>query len=232
MVDELIRTVDVGQRLLQVDDVDAVALGQDVALHLGVPTTGLVPEVHATVKQRLHGDDGHSRNRTSSLSCARLGIRSDKQSVCRRRPVAGSPSAVPVPGPAGESTVETAERRSSPVAEHHRRCEKTGNVHCTRSQPATTRTAEKSLLRHANTLLTGNGRPGEWSQPVELSIDFADAHRLPPDPATLDCMTVITTKRSHFAVRLTMLALLTLCFPTTCANSPPIDSAPVSRATA
>ena len=60
-LDELEGAVDVGQRLLQVDDVDAVALGEDVALHLRVPPTGLVPEVHAAVEQLLHGDDGHSR---------------------------------------------------------------------------------------------------------------------------------------------------------------------------
>ena len=58
---ELVGAVDVGQRLLQVDDVDAVALGEDVALHLRVPAAGLVPEVHAGLQQLLHGDDGHRR---------------------------------------------------------------------------------------------------------------------------------------------------------------------------
>ena len=47
---ELVGAVDVGQRLLQVDDVDAVALGEDVALHLRVPAAGLVPEVHAGIQ--------------------------------------------------------------------------------------------------------------------------------------------------------------------------------------
>src|SRR6185295_7514760 len=65
---ELVGPVDVGQRLLQVDDVDAVALGEDVALHLRVPAAGLVPEVHTGVQQMLHGDDGHGR-------CSPLGRR-------------------------------------------------------------------------------------------------------------------------------------------------------------
>ena len=42
LLDEFEGVVDVAQRLLQVDDVDAVALGEDEALHLRVPTTGLV----------------------------------------------------------------------------------------------------------------------------------------------------------------------------------------------
>ena len=57
LLDELVGAVDVGQRLLQVDDVDAVALGEDEALHLRVPATGLVPEVHAALEQLLHADD-------------------------------------------------------------------------------------------------------------------------------------------------------------------------------
>ena len=67
LLDELVGAVDVGQRLLQVDDVDAVALGEDEALHLRVPATGLVPEVDAALEQLLHGDDlvGHV-----CLSCA------------------------------------------------------------------------------------------------------------------------------------------------------------------
>ena len=40
-----VSAIDVRQRLLKIDDVDAVALGEDEALHLGVPAPGLVPEV-------------------------------------------------------------------------------------------------------------------------------------------------------------------------------------------
>src|SRR5690606_14180976 len=44
LLDEVVSRVDVAQRLLQVDDVDAAALGEDEALHLRVPPTGLVSE--------------------------------------------------------------------------------------------------------------------------------------------------------------------------------------------
>src|SRR6185437_9498601 len=58
--DELVRAVDVVERLLQVDDVDAVALGEDVTLHLRVPAPGLVAKVDAALKELLHRDDrGH-----------------------------------------------------------------------------------------------------------------------------------------------------------------------------
>ena len=46
------------QRLLQVDDVNAVALAEDVFLHLGIPALGLMPEVNASFEQFLHGDVG------------------------------------------------------------------------------------------------------------------------------------------------------------------------------
>ena len=59
LLDELVGVVDVPERLLQVDDVDAVALGEDESLHLRVPATGLVPEVDAAVEQLLHADDCH-----------------------------------------------------------------------------------------------------------------------------------------------------------------------------
>ena len=59
LLDELVGAVDVGQRLLEVDDVDAVALGEDEALHLGVPAAGLVAEVDTGVEELAHGHDGH-----------------------------------------------------------------------------------------------------------------------------------------------------------------------------
>ena len=52
-----IRRLDAGQRLVQVDDVDAVALTEDESLHLGVPAAGLVSEVDARLKKLAHGDD-------------------------------------------------------------------------------------------------------------------------------------------------------------------------------
>src|SRR5207302_6790819 len=44
------------QRLLKIDDVNAVALAEDEFLHLGVPALGLVPEVDARFEQLFHGD--------------------------------------------------------------------------------------------------------------------------------------------------------------------------------
>ena len=46
--------VDLAQGLLQIDYVDAIALGEDVPLHLRVPTARLVAEVHSCFQQRLH----------------------------------------------------------------------------------------------------------------------------------------------------------------------------------
>ena len=46
-------------RLLQVNDVDAVALGVDVGCHFGVPAAGLVTEVDASFEQLLHRYDCH-----------------------------------------------------------------------------------------------------------------------------------------------------------------------------
>src|SRR5690606_12756309 len=57
------------QRLLQVDDVDVIAPGHDEARHLGVPPTGLVPEVDAALEELAHGDDGHAEV-SLSVGCA------------------------------------------------------------------------------------------------------------------------------------------------------------------
>src|SRR6476646_10544732 len=54
LLDELEGAVDVGQRLVQVDDVETVALGEDESLHLRVPAAGLVPEVHTGLEHFLH----------------------------------------------------------------------------------------------------------------------------------------------------------------------------------
>ena len=42
---QLLRELELPQRLLQVDDVDPVALREDEAAHLGIPAAGLVSEV-------------------------------------------------------------------------------------------------------------------------------------------------------------------------------------------
>src|SRR5690606_39466353 len=73
LLDELVGAVDVGQRLLQVDDVDAVALGEDEALHLRVPATGLVPEVDAALEQLTDGHDSGHDFLPGAAGPARLG---------------------------------------------------------------------------------------------------------------------------------------------------------------
>src|SRR6185312_15064518 len=50
---QLLRELDLTERLLKVDDVDAVPLGENEAAHLGVPATGLVPEVDAGREESL-----------------------------------------------------------------------------------------------------------------------------------------------------------------------------------
>src|SRR5262249_60323490 len=47
------------ERLLEVDDVDAAALGEDEPLHLRIPAARLVAEVDSSLQQILHGDDRH-----------------------------------------------------------------------------------------------------------------------------------------------------------------------------
>ena len=54
--DELGRFLEHLQRLLQVDDVNPVALAEDVFLHLRIPAFGLMPEVNASFEQLLHRD--------------------------------------------------------------------------------------------------------------------------------------------------------------------------------
>jgi hypothetical protein len=56
---ELLRELDLPKRLLQVDDVNAVALGKDEPAHLRVPPTGLVAEVDAGFEQLFEGRGGH-----------------------------------------------------------------------------------------------------------------------------------------------------------------------------
>jgi len=45
--------VDLTERLLQIDDVDAGAFGEDEPAHLRIPPAGLVAEVNASLEQVL-----------------------------------------------------------------------------------------------------------------------------------------------------------------------------------
>src|SRR4029453_14657651 len=47
------------ERFLKVDDVNAVALAEDVLLHLRIPAFGLVAEVHSGLEQLLHRQGSH-----------------------------------------------------------------------------------------------------------------------------------------------------------------------------
>src|ERR1017187_9276807 len=53
---ELRRLFEHLQRLLQIDDVNAVAFAEDIFLHLRIPALRLVTEVDASLEQFLHGD--------------------------------------------------------------------------------------------------------------------------------------------------------------------------------
>ena len=59
VADEDIGLLDPRERLLQVDDVDAVPLHEDEAAHLGIPAARLVSEMDAGLQELLHGDDRH-----------------------------------------------------------------------------------------------------------------------------------------------------------------------------
>ena len=65
--DEAVGLLQLLHGLLQVDDIDAVALGVNIGGHLGVPATGLVAEVDARLEKLLHRYDCHGKN--SSFIC-------------------------------------------------------------------------------------------------------------------------------------------------------------------
>ena len=54
--DEVVRALEEARRLVEVDDVDAVARAVDERAHLRVPALGLVAEVDARVEQRAEGE--------------------------------------------------------------------------------------------------------------------------------------------------------------------------------
>ena len=57
LTDESVSLLQLLHGLLQVNDIDTVALGVDIGSHLGVPATGLVTEMDACLQQGLHGYD-------------------------------------------------------------------------------------------------------------------------------------------------------------------------------
>src|SRR5690606_22803455 len=58
--EELFRLAEQLDRLAEVDDVDAVALAEDVLLHLRVPALRLVAEMDSGLQQFLHRDSGQA----------------------------------------------------------------------------------------------------------------------------------------------------------------------------
>src|SRR5438477_4273 len=57
---DAVRLLDAGEGLLEIDDVDAVALDKDELLHLGVPAARLVPEVNPGLQELFHCHDCHA----------------------------------------------------------------------------------------------------------------------------------------------------------------------------
>ena len=68
---EVVGRLDAIQRLVEINDVNAVALTEDEAAHFGVPASGLVAEVRTCLNHLTHADESHE-----SLLCGlRLGSR-------------------------------------------------------------------------------------------------------------------------------------------------------------
>ena len=61
VLEERVGAVGLDDGLLEVEDVDAVALTEDERLHLGVPATGLVAEMAAGLEQGADVDLGSHR---------------------------------------------------------------------------------------------------------------------------------------------------------------------------
>ena len=59
IADKVVGLFELLDRLLQVNDVDAVALRVDIRGHFRVPATGLMTEVDASFEKLLHGYDCH-----------------------------------------------------------------------------------------------------------------------------------------------------------------------------
>src|SRR5262249_55589614 len=59
ITDEAVGLPELLEGFLKIDDVNAVALTEDVLLHLRVPALGLMAEVHSGLEQLLHRQRGH-----------------------------------------------------------------------------------------------------------------------------------------------------------------------------
>ena len=59
LVDRLVCLVNFTYGLLEIDDVDTVALGIDVGSHLRIPSPGLMAEVNTSFEKLLHRNNAH-----------------------------------------------------------------------------------------------------------------------------------------------------------------------------
>ncbi len=59
--DEIQRVHQQRQRLFQVDDMNLAPGSENIRCHLGIPITGLMPEMHASLEHLAHGDIGHDQ---------------------------------------------------------------------------------------------------------------------------------------------------------------------------
>ena len=71
--EEVRRGVPEAEGLLEVDDVDAVAGPEDVLLHLGIPTLGLVSELGTGLEEFLHLDGSHAGLPGQAAKAPRVG---------------------------------------------------------------------------------------------------------------------------------------------------------------
>ena len=67
VADEVVSLIELLHGLLQVNDVDTIALGEDVLRHLGVPAAGLVAEVDTGLEKLFHRYDCHCLFRTAGF---------------------------------------------------------------------------------------------------------------------------------------------------------------------
>jgi hypothetical protein len=54
---ELLSWVELGDGLLQINDVNTVSFGENVGFHSRIPPAGLMPKMNPGFKKLLHGND-------------------------------------------------------------------------------------------------------------------------------------------------------------------------------
>ena len=59
ITDDVVGNVNRLHRLLQINDMNTIAFGEDIRLHTRVPLVGPVAEMDAALEQRLHGNNCH-----------------------------------------------------------------------------------------------------------------------------------------------------------------------------